>query len=145
MPPLHTAPSAARPAAAGDARLRPAARKAAGLHLLGDLHGCRGEGRLMHDAAHLQAFCQRAVADAGLTAVGALFHSFGEGAGVTGVVVLAESHLSIHTWPEDGYVTLDVYVCSYSTDNRQRAQALFDAVARAFSPAQPHLQRVERG
>ena len=93
MPPLHTAPSAARPAAAGDARLRPAARKAAGLHLLGDLHGCRGEGRLMHDATHLQAFCQRAVADAGLTAVGALFHSFGEGAGVTGVVVLAESHL----------------------------------------------------
>ena len=145
MPPLHTAPSAARPAAAGDARLRPAARKAAGLHLLGDLHGCRGDGRLMHDATHLQAFCQRAVADAGLTAVGALFHSLGEGAGVTGVVVLAESHLSVHTWPEDGYVTLDVYVCSYSTDNRQRAQALFDAVARAFSPAEPHLQRVERG
>lgn len=145
MPPLHTAPSAARPAAAGDARLRPAARKAAGLHLLGDLHGCRGEGRLMHDATHLQAFCQRAVADAGLTAVGALFHSFGEGAGVTGVVVLAESHLSIHTWPEDGYVTLDVYVCSYSTDNRQRAQALFDAVVQAFSPADPHLQRIERG
>ncbi|WP_448254277.1 adenosylmethionine decarboxylase [Ottowia oryzae] len=145
MPPLHTAPSAARPAAAGDARLRPAARKAAGLHLLGDLHGCRGEGRLMHDATHLQAFCQRAVADAGLTAVGALFHSFGEGAGVTGVVVLAESHLSVHTWPEDGYVTLDVYVCSYSTDNRQRAQALFDAVVQAFSPAEPHLQRIERG
>lgn len=145
MPPLHTAPCAARPAAAGDARLRPAARKAAGLHLLGDLHGCRGDARLMRDATHLQAFCQHAVADAGLTAVGALFHSFGEGAGVTGVVVLAESHLSIHTWPEDGYVTLDVYVCSYSTDNRQRAQALFDAVARAFSPAQPHLQRVERG
>ena len=145
MPPLHTAPSAARPAAAGDARLRPAARKAAGLHLLGDLHGCRGDGRLMHDATHLQAFCQRAVADAGLTAVGALFHSFGEGAGVTGVVVLAESHLSVHTWPEDGYVTLDVYVCSYSTDNRQRAQALFDAVVQAFSPAEPHLQRIERG
>ena len=145
MPPLHTAPSAAQPAAAGDARLRPAARKAPGVHLLGDLHGCRGDGRLMHDATHLQAFCQRAVADAGLTAVGALFHSFGEGAGVTGVVVLAESHLSVHTWPEDGYVTLDVYVCSYSTDNRQRAQALFDAVVQAFSPAQPHLQRVERG
>ena len=144
MPPLHTAPSAARPAAAGDARLRPAARKAAGLHLLGDLHGCRGEGRLMHDATHLQAFCQRAVADAGLTAVGALFHSFGEGAGVTGVVVLAESHLSIHTWPEDGYVTLDVYVCSYSTDNSDSAQKLFDTVATAFGPAEPHLHRVER-
>ena len=144
MPPLHTAPSAARPAAAGDARLRPAARKAAGLHLLGDLHGCRGDGRLMHDATHLQAFCQRAVADAGLTAVGALFHSFGEGAGVTGVVVLAESHLSIHTWPEDGYVTLDVYVCSYSTDNSGKAEDLFARLQRAFNPAEQHLHRVVR-
>ena len=145
MPPLHTAPSAARPAAAGDARLRPAARKAAGLHLLGDLHGCRGDGRLMHDATHLQAFCQRAVADAGLTAVGALFHSFGEGAGVTGVVVLAESHLSVHTWPEDGYVTLDVYVCNYSADNRAKAQALFNGIVAAFAPQEQQVHRIERG
>ena len=144
MPPLHTAPSAARPAAAGDARLRPAARKAAGLHLLGDLHGCRGDGRLMHDATHLQAFCQRAVAAAGLTAVGALFHSFGEGAGVTGVVVLAESHLSVHTWPESHYVTLDVYVFSHSADNRANAQQLFNTVRHAFQPTAPHLQRIER-
>lgn len=147
MQPLQTTPRSAWAQASAPAttRLRPVARKAPGLHLIGDLHGCRCDARLMHDAAYLEDFCKRAVADAGLTTVGALFHSFGEGAGVTGCIVLAESHLSIHTWPEDGYVTLDVYVCSYSTDNRQRAQALFDAVARAFSPAQPHLQRVERG
>lgn len=99
----------------------------------------------MHDAAHLQAFCTGAVTDAGLTPVGALFHSFGEGAGVTGVVVLAESHLSIHTWPEDGYVTLDVYVCNHSADNRANAERLFDHVASAFSPDDPHVQRIERG
>ncbi|MDO5626394.1 MAG: adenosylmethionine decarboxylase [Pseudomonadota bacterium] len=98
----------------------------------------------MHDPAHLEQFCKQAVKTAGLTTVGALFHSFGDGAGVTGVVVLAESHLSIHTWPEDGYVTLDVYVCSYSTDNSASAQKLFDTVANAFAPAEPHLHRVER-
>ncbi|MDO5288263.1 MAG: adenosylmethionine decarboxylase [Pseudomonadota bacterium] len=124
--------------------LRPVARKAPGLHLMGDLHGCRCHARLMHDAPYLQDICQQAVQAAGLTAVGALFHSFGEGAGVTGVVVLAESHLSIHTWPEDGYVTLDVYVCSYQTDNRASAQQLFDTVMAAFAPAEPHLHRVER-
>ena len=146
MQPMHTTPRSALALASAPAttRLRPMARKAPGLHLIGDLHGCRCDARLMHDAAHLQDFCQRAVADAGLTTVGALFHSFGEGAGVTGVVVLAESHLSIHTWPEDGYVTLDVYVCSYSTDNSASAQQLVDTVAAAFGPTEPHLHRVER-
>ena len=55
-------------------------RHAPGLHLIGDLYGCRGDAALMTDAARLEAFCKQAVADAGLTTVGSLFHSFGEGA-----------------------------------------------------------------
>lgn len=141
MLPLKPAPTAPRTHPTSPAHT---ARKAAGLHLVGDLHGCRGNPQLMHEASYLQAFCLRAVADAGLTSVGTLFHSFGEGAGVTGVVVLAESHLSVHTWPEDRYVTLDVYVCSHSADNSANAQRLFDAVLHAFEPTEPHLQRLER-
>ncbi len=123
---------------------RAVARKAPGLHLIGDLYGCRGDAGLMTDAARLETFCQQAVADAGLTTVGSLFHSFGEGEGVTGAVVLAESHRALHTWPEDDYVTLDVYVCSYSCDNSAKAEALFDALQRAFRPTDPHLHRVVR-
>ena len=123
---------------------RAAMRQASGLHLIGDLYGCVCDTQLMLDAAHLEAFCKGRVAEAGLTSVGSLFHSFGEGGGVTGVVVLAESHLSIHTWPEAGYVTLDVYVCNYSTNNRPKAQQLFDEILAAFNPAEPHLHRVER-
>ena len=119
-------------------------RKAPGLHLIGDLYGCRGDARLMVEAAHLEAFCIQAVADAGLTTVGSLFHSFGVGEGVTGAVVLAESHLALHTWPEDDYVTLDVYVCSYSADNSAKAEGLFEAVMQAFAPRDPHLHRVVR-
>ncbi len=119
-------------------------RQAPGLHLIGDLYGCRGEPRLMVDAAYLEAFCKQAVLDAGLTTVGSLFHSFGEGEGVTGAVVLAESHLALHTWPEDDYVTLDVYVCSYSCDNSAKAEALFETLMQAFQPADPHLHRVVR-
>ena len=121
------------------------ARQTAGLHLIGDLHGCRCESRLMLDAAHLEQFCLQRVAAAGLTAVGSLFHRFGEGGGVTGMVVLAESHLSVHTWPEADYVTLDVYVCNYSANNRPKAEQLFTELQAAFAPAQPHLHRVERG
>ena len=120
------------------------ARQATGLHLIGDLYGCLCDSRLMLDAPFLEAFCKERVEAAGLTSVGSLFHSFGEGGGVTGVVVLAESHLSIHTWPESGYVTLDVYMCNYSTNNRPKAQKLFDDLQAAFSPNDPHLHRVER-
>ena len=123
---------------------RPVSRMAPGLHLIGDLYDCRGDTRLMTDRAYLEDFCKQAVRDAGLTTVGSLFHSFGEGEGVTGAVVLAESHLALHTWPEDDYVTLDVYVCSYSCDNSAKAEALFAALQQAFKPAEPRLHRVVR-
>ena len=119
-------------------------RQATGLHLIGDLYGCLCDSRLMLDANYLEVFCKERVAAAGLSTVGSLFHSFGAGGGVTGVVVLAESHLSIHTWPEADYVTLDVYVCNYTENNRPKAQQLFDDLLAAFNPADPHLHRVDR-
>ena len=122
----------------------PVARSATGLHLIGDLYGCLCDSRLMLDADYLENFCKDRVSEAGLTSVGSLFHSFGEVGGVTGVVVLAESHLSLHTWPESGYVTVDVYVCNYTSDNRPKAQKLFDDLMAAFNPNEPHLHRVER-
>ena len=119
-------------------------RLATGLHLIGDLYGCTCDRRLMHDAGYLENFCKESVAAAGLTAVGSLFHAFGESGGVTGVIVLAESHLYIHTWPESGYVTLDVYVCNYTENNRPKAQKLFNTLQAAFNPSEPRLHRVDR-
>ena len=121
------------------------AGQASGLHLLGDLHGCAGDGRLMRNATDLEAFCRASVEAAQLTIVGSLFHSFGDGGGVTGVVVLAESHLSVHTWPESDYVTLDVFVCNHTADNRGRAHQLFDALLAAFAPTTLQRHSVERG
>ena len=80
-----------------------------GLHLTADLRGCRPDAPAMVDAPALRALCVAAVARCGLTAVGELFHRFDSGGGVTGVVLLAESHLAVHTWPELQAVTLDVY------------------------------------
>ena len=76
-----------------------------------------------------------------------LFHRFGPAdaqSGVTGVVLLAESHLAIHTWPELGGVTLDVYVCNYGADNSGKAEALMAALITAFAPVTVSRQRLMR-
>jgi S-adenosylmethionine decarboxylase proenzyme len=83
--------------------------------VVANLYRCRTEARYLTDAALLRQFCLDSITQSGLTALGDLFHSF-EGGGVTGAVVLAESHLAIHTWPEMNGVTLDVYVCYYIQD-----------------------------
>ena len=120
-----------------------------GLHLIADLKDCRCPARQLLDADWLATFCIDACRRHGVTVVGQLFHSFtsasGQPAGVTGAVVLAESHLAIHTWPELASVTLDVYVCNYSGDNNARARALFAEVIAAFAPAQENVHEIMRG
>lgn len=120
-----------------------------GLHLIADLHDCRCTPSLLLDAPELEIYCVSACQRHGLTVVGRLFHAFqntdGQAAGVTGTVVLAESHLAIHTWPEIGAVTLDVYVCNFSGDNSTRAQALFAEVLARFEPARIEHHAVRRG
>jgi len=120
-----------------------------GLHLIADLHDCRCAPGFLLDAPGLEAFCVDACTRHGLTVVGRLFHPFrdaaGDPAGVTGTVVLAESHLAVHTWPEVGGVTLDVYVCNFSGDNSARAQGLFAEMIATFAPARLEKKEVARG
>lgn len=111
---------------------------------MGDLYECAGDDRYFFDSDLLREHCLKLVEEAGLTAVGNFFHQFGDEGGVTGVVVLAESHLSIHTWPEKRYVTIDVYVCNYSTNNRPKARKLFDTLVGTFQPADPRYHAVDR-
>ena len=89
------------------------------------------------------------MAEAGLRAVGELFHPFtgadGQAQGVTGVVLLAESHLAVHTWPELGAVTAYVYACNLGADNSERAERAMARLVEAFAPAQVRVERVRRG
>ncbi len=116
-----------------------------GLHLTADAHGCAADLALLRDCNALRALAVAAVREAGLTPVGELFHAFPGGGGVTGVVLLAESHVALHTWPELRAVTLDVYVCNYGADNSARAEALMARLQAAFEPARVDVQRVRRG
>ncbi|KQP18394.1 adenosylmethionine decarboxylase [Pseudorhodoferax sp. Leaf267] len=120
-----------------------------GLHLTADLHGCRCAPEWLVDAQRLGEACVQAVRDAGLQPVGQLFHRFpgtlqGPG-GVTATVLLAESHLCVHTWPEQAAVTLDVYVCNFGGDHCAQAHAVMDALVARFDAQTVLRQSLERG
>lgn len=119
-----------------------------GLHLIADLHECRCAARLLSDADALRALCMAVCAVPGLTPVGQIFHQFGstgQPAGATGAVVLAESHLAIHTWPELRAVTLDLYVCNFSQDNSTAARLACEQLIAAFAPGKVSRQDLQRG
>lgn len=120
-----------------------------GLHLTADLYDCACDVSVMTDAETLAALCRTNTLDVGLTLVGEKWHTFpdyqGEPGGVTGMLLLAESHLAIHTWPERGGVTLDVYVCNFEGDNSSKAERLMNELEAAFKPARAQRNRLLRG
>lgn len=115
-----------------------------GIHLLGEWYGCTAEMPEMTHADALRALCLRVASDSGMTVVGDSFFQFSP-AGVTGTVLLAESHLAIHTWPEHGFVTIDVYVCNYTTDNTAKAERLFASMETALQPQEARFHSIHRG
>ena len=64
-----------------------------------------------YDCEKLELLLSSAAKAAGATILGANFHSFGEAMGNTGVLILAESHISVHTWPEHNYAAIDIFFC----------------------------------
>ena len=120
-----------------------------GLHLTADLTHCACDATLLTDADRLGALCVQAVTAAGLQAVAHLFHTFPDTAhgagGVTAAVLLAESHLCVHTWPEQSAVTLDVYVCNFGGDHSAKAHALMAALVDLFQPVHTEQHRLHRG
>ncbi len=129
---------------AAQSAFRPSgASPVSGLHLVADLYRCP-PSRWMTCAASLREVCLTYVREAGLLDVGELFHTFEGDAGVTGSVILAESHLCLHTWPEHDYVSLDVFVCNYGGDNSHKARQLTGRLIALFAPAEQRVQELQR-
>jgi S-adenosylmethionine decarboxylase len=87
-----------------------------GRHVLADLHGV--DPALLRDPDGLRDLLTAAALAAGAQVLGAHFHHFGGGEGVTGVVLLSESHITIHTWPEHDYAALDIFMCGRASPER---------------------------
>jgi S-adenosylmethionine decarboxylase len=120
-----------------------------GLHLTADLYECRCDAAWLTDAARLGRWCVEAVRAVGLDPVNHLFHSFpgtskGPG-GVTATVLLSESHVCLHTWPEKRGVTLDVYVCNFGADHSAKARGLMFALIQRFQPEWTEQRSLDRG
>ena len=94
-------------------RMVSAAEASRGVHLLADLDGC--QPALLDDARVLEQSLRQAAAISGLNVVGAAVHSFTP-QGVTAVLLLAESHMCIHTWPDTGFAAVDLFSCRADND-----------------------------
>lgn len=120
-----------------------------GLHIIADLYQCGSNTHLV-SAKKLRLLCMKACGTAGLTALFEHFYQFDsfdqiQDGGATGAVILAESHLAIHTWPETGNATLDIYVCNVSADNSFKAEKLYEQLLAGLKPAGVEVKRVRRG
>ena len=120
-----------------------------GLHIIADLYNCQ-KGDYLVSSGKLRELCVNACREVGLTVLGDHFYQF-DGAdgtqdgGTTGAVVLAESHLAIHTWPERDGATLDVYVCNYTADNTSKAEEVYAKLIAALKPGDVMVERLQRG
>ena len=96
---------------------------ALGKHLLLELKGCDKE--VLNDVSFLRSTMLAAASECGATVLGESFHQFSP-QGVSGVVIIAESHLFIHTWPEYDYAAADIFTCGNSVEPERAAQVLME-------------------
>ena len=110
--------------------------KFAGTHLLVELWGAKNLG----DLTITDQMLRDSTTAAGATLLHVHLHHFGPGAGLSGVAVLAESHISIHTWPERGYAALDIFMCGACDPYKA-----IPIIKRAFEPSTVQLSEQKRG
>jgi S-adenosylmethionine decarboxylase len=109
--------------------------RCAGVHLIVDLHGAEG----LDDIDLIEATLRRCVDAAQATLLHIHLHHF-QPNGVSGVAVLAESHISIHTWPDARYAALDVFMCGKASPD-----ACIPVLREAFKAARVEVSEILRG
>jgi len=109
-----------------------------GVHLVADLRGVSASK--ISKLPLMKEIMESAVKSGGLTKIRSHYHQFSP-TGVSGVILLAESHLSFHTWPEYGFVALDIFTCG-PTEN---AEAAFEYIIEKLSPVSVEYKKIERG
>lgn len=108
----------------------------AGSHLIIDLW----EAKRLDELDHMEAVLREAVEVAGATLLHIHLHHFTPSGGISGVAVLAESHISVHTWPERDFAALDVFMCGDA-----RPEMAIPVLRRAFSPGRMEITDLMRG
>lgn len=108
-----------------------------GRHYLIDLRGCDPE--IIKQVDPTREILLRATKECGATRLDDYFHQF-QPFGVSGVVLIAESHISVHTWPENGFVALDIFTCG-----EMKPQVAVDIMQKSFRAKEATVKIVVRG
>nr|WP_154358150.1 adenosylmethionine decarboxylase [Duganella aquatilis] len=108
-----------------------------GTHVLADLGGIAAEK--LSNCAALETLLRNAADAAGAQVLFSHFHAFGEGQGVTGVVLLAESHITLHTWPECGFAAADIFMCG-----KAQPELALALITSALQPTSRKIQALQR-
>jgi S-adenosylmethionine decarboxylase len=96
------------------------------LHIIGNLYNCNFDGIACSRSAaeDLLYRVEQKIQFYNLTYLGKAYYFFGENA-ITAAFILAESHVTFHTWPEKNYASIDVFVCNFTQDNSEKARNIF--------------------
>ena len=111
-----------------------------GLHIIANFYDCNynfeAEENLLEECLHL---CEKS----GLQIVGKSSHHF-EPQGFTFAILLAESHLCMHTWPEKKSVCFDIYICNHSQENKNKAIFVFEEIQKILNPKRIDSKHIDR-
>lgn len=107
-----------------------------GHHLIADFH----DATLLFDSKPVADVLRQAALAADATVLDVNLHDFGDRFGFTGVALLAESHISIHTWPENGYAAIDIFMCGDAQPMRS-----LEVLRQYFKPGREDVQMIRRG
>lgn len=109
-----------------------------GIHIIADLKGVNEDK--ISNLATMKKITEDAVKKGHLTKIRSHYHQFSP-TGVSGVVLIAESHISFHTWPEYGLVTLDIFTCGPT----EGAETAFEYILSELEPKEIEYKKIERG
>ncbi|MEM2016832.1 MAG: adenosylmethionine decarboxylase [Nitrososphaerota archaeon] len=112
--------------------------KTLGRHLVVEMHGV--QPILLHDISLAKKVLRESVEACKATFMGE-HYTFFPGGGVSGIIVIAESHISIHTWPEHRYAALDIFTCGNQVDPWRA----YDVFLKYYSPSKVSVTEIKRG
>jgi len=113
--------------------------KELGRHIIAELYGC--DTSILGDLEALRTTLLEAAKASGAKVLGEFFKKFPRGGGVTGILAIAESHLSIHTWPEYGYAAVDLFTCGDYVDPWKA----YEVIYKNIKPTRIYVKELKRG
>ncbi|MFA6096110.1 MAG: S-adenosylmethionine decarboxylase [Candidatus Paceibacterota bacterium] len=113
-----------------------------GIHILADFYECDFD-KISRLSKKIKQLFSSMIKDSGLTEVGSLYHFFDK-INFTMITAISESHVAVHTWPEDHYVSAGIFVCNYSKNNEVSASRVYEDLLLLFSSKKAHRRIINR-